>query len=252
MIDPSIAGRFALLLVRPGMVVLAAPPFGSIYTPPQVKIGLSVILAVVMLPVVPLPEAATSTALAVVVAREAAVGLAVAMAIRVLLAGAEFAGQLAGFQLGFAYAAIVDPLTGARNNVVTTIYSSLTLLTLLAINGHHALLRALAHSYTVLPVGTGSVDRAMGLHVAGMLGLIFTLGAQLAAPIVIVLVIVEIVLGLLSRAAPALNLLVLGFPIRLLVGLAALAGAVAIVPGVVGAFAPAALSLAMRLAGTLR
>ena len=55
MIDPSVAGRFALLLVRPGMVVMAAPPFGSIYTPPQVKIGLSVILAVVMLPVVQLP-----------------------------------------------------------------------------------------------------------------------------------------------------------------------------------------------------
>jgi flagellar biosynthesis protein FliR len=250
--DLAFVTRLGLLLVRPGLLVAAAPPFGAMYTPTPVKIGLSVVLGIALAPAVNLPGEVGMAALALILAREAAIGLALALSVRAMMAGAELAGQLAGFQLGFAYAATVDPQTGARNSVVAALYSSLTLLTFLAINGHHALLKALAESYQALPVGLGHIDAGMAKAVASLLGLLFVFGTQVAAPIVIVLLIVEVAIGLISRAAPALNLMVLGFPIRLLAGLIALAAAVGVVPSVVSRLVVPALEMAGRLAYSFR
>jgi flagellar biosynthesis protein FliR len=250
--DLAFVTRLGLLLVRPGLLVAAAPPFGALYTPTPVKIGLSVVLGIALAPSVALPADVGMAALVVILAREAAIGLALALSVRALMAGAELAGQLAGFQLGFAYAATVDPQTGARNSVVAALYSSLTLLTFLGINGHHALLKALAESYRAMPVGLGHVDASMARSVTSLLGLLFVFGTQLAAPIVIVLLVVEVAIGLISRAAPALNLMVLGFPIRLLAGLVALAAAIGVVPSVVTRLVVPALEMAGRLAFAFR
>jgi flagellar biosynthetic protein FliR len=251
-IDLAFVTRLGLLLVRPGALVLAAPPFGGLYTPAPVKIGLSVILAVAMAPLVAVPSDVPAAALGVVLAREMAIGLALAFAVRILMAGAELGGQLAGFQLGFAYAATVDPNTGARNNVLASLYSALTLFTFLGLNAHHALLRAVAESYRAMPIGVGHLEASLGHSVASLLGLIFVFGTQVAAPVVIVLLLVELGVGLISRAAPALNLMVIGFPLRLLAGLIALAATIAVVPSLVARLVVPALELAGRLAFAFR
>jgi flagellar biosynthetic protein FliR len=250
--DLSFVTRLGLLLVRPGLLIAAAPPFGALYTPVPVKIGLSVVLGIVLAPNVNLPGAVGLPAFAVILAREAAIGLALALSVRVMMAGAELAGQLAGFQLGFAYAAAVDPQTGARNSIVSAVYGSLALLTFLGINGHHALLKALAASYRELPIGLGHVDPAMAGQVGNLLGLLFVFGTQVAAPVVIVLLVTEVAIGLVSRVAPALNMMALGFPIRLIAGLVALAATIGVVPSVVARFVVPALEMAGRLAYSLR
>ena len=238
--------RLGLLLVRAGMVFGTAPVFGGTAAPTSLKIVLSVTMAMLMLPVVPIPGTVGPGELTLVIAREAAIGLALAMAVRVMVAGAELAGQLAGFQLGLSFAAIVDPQTGVRSNVLAMMYGMLALFTFFGVNGHHAMIRALARSYVELPVGPGGLDGSMTVLVSRMLGLIFLLGAQLAAPIVVVLIIVELALGLIVRAAPAMNLMVIGFPLRLLVGLTALAVAVQVVPLLVSRVAEPAFDLSLR------
>ena len=248
MIDLSFVTRLGILLVRPGALVLAAPPFGGLYTPTPVKIGLSVVLGLAMAPAVNLPGEVSGAALTVIAAREMAIGVALAFAVRVLLAGAELGGQLAGFQLGFGYAAVVDPQTGARNNLLASLYSSMTLFTFLATNAHHSLLRALAETYRAMPIGFGHLDGSLGQSVASLLGLIFVFGTRVAAPVVIVLLVVELAVGLISRAAPSLNLMAIGFPLRLLAGLVALAGTIGVVPSVVAHLVVPALELAGRLA----
>lgn len=250
--DLSFVMRLGLLLVRPGALIAAAPPFGGLYTPATVKVGLAVVLAVVLAPAVQVPGDLGSAALALVVARELLIGVALGMAIRLLLAGAELAGQLAGFQLGFAYAATVDPQTGARNNIVASIYANLALVVFVGINAHHVLLRGLAGSYAALPVGLGHVDQQMTSAVAQMLGAVFVIGAQLAAPVVIVLLIVELAIGLLTRSVPSLNVMVIGFPLRLVAGLLALGAAIAAVPAMVHSSAPRLVDLATRLAQLFR
>jgi flagellar biosynthetic protein FliR len=107
-------------------------------------------------------------------------------------------------------------------------------------------------SFEVLPVGAGGVDAALPAVVMRLLGVVFLVGAQLAAPVVIVMLVAELALGLLARAAPTLNLMAQGFPVRLLVGLLALAAMIRVVPGVVASAVPGALELAVRTAAAFR
>jgi flagellar biosynthetic protein FliR len=245
-IDAPAIARFGLLLVRPGAMVMAAPVFGGLHVPAPVRIGLAILLGIVIAPQVPAPAAGGPVGLVVTVAIEAVIGIALAFGLRLLIGGAELAGHLAGFQMGLSYAAIVDPQSGVRNNVLAALYANLALVTFLGIDGHHAIVRALVGSYEALPLG-GTISGAFGAHVAQMLGFVFVTGARLAAPVVTVLLIVELALGLIARAAPALNLMVVGAPVRLLAGLAALAVGIQVVPSVLAGAAGPALDTTVRL-----
>lgn len=252
MIETAAIARFGLLVVRPGMLVAAAPVFGGLHVPVTVRIGLAVLLSVALAPVVPTPDAFSTPGLVMVVATEAVIGIALALGLRVLVAAAELAGHLAGFQLGLSYASIVDPQSGVRNNIIAALYGNLAVVTFLGINGHHQLIRGLAASYESLPIGSGSLGGAFAPLVSHLLGLVFVTGARLAAPVVTAVLIVEILMGLIARAAPSLNLMVIGTPMRLLVGLLALAAGIQVVPGVVASSAVPALEAGFRLVRAVR
>jgi flagellar biosynthetic protein FliR len=240
--------RFGLLVIRPGMLVVAAPLFGATFVPAPVRIGLGVLLGVLVAPLVShLPANSEPVSIAVTVVAETVIGIALGMGVRVLVAAAELAGHLVGFQMGLSYAALVDPQSGVRNNMIATLYANLAIVTFLAIDGHHSMLRALVASYEALPIGGIQASTGMGVLVAQMLGLVFVTGVRLAAPVVTVLLIVELALGLISRAAPSLNLMVVGTPVRLLAGLAALALGIQAVPAVVSSVGRPAIDITLRL-----
>src|SRR4029450_13447332 len=140
--------------------------------------------------------------------RELLIGTALALSVRTPVAGAELAGHLAGFQIGYAYASLVDPQSGARNGVLSALYANVTLMVFLAVDGHHQLLQALAASYAALPLGAGTWQATADLAplVARTLGTVFVLGVRIAAPVVLVLFVVEVGVGLLSRAGPQVNI----------------------------------------------
>jgi flagellar biosynthesis protein FliR len=241
-----------LLLVRPGTLILTAPGFGGAYAPPQVKIGLTLLLAIVLMPTATMPEVGSSVGLAVILAREMAIGLALGMSIRALVAAAELAGQLAGFQMGLSYSAIVDPQSGVRNNLLSALYGNIAVVTFLLMNGHHAFLRALRDSYDSLPMGAGHIGGSLPEAVMGLLGLVFTFGARLAAPLVIVLVITELALALIARSAPALNLMAVGAPVRLIVGLILLGFVAPAAVGGLSSISGAVLQAGVRAAEAFR
>lgn len=246
--DLSTLASLGLVLVRVGTLVMVAPVFGGTFAPAPIKIGLSLALTLVLLPLVPLPETLTVAGLLVVALREVLIGLAIGFGVRVIVNAAEMGGYLAGFQLGFAQAATIDPSTGVRNNTVALLYGNLALFVFFAVNGHHLVLRALQQSYGRLPVGVGQTDAGVTAAVTGMLGTVFLVGVQLAAPVVVVMLVLEIGLGLLGRAAAGIDLFALTPPVRLLVGLAALGTGIVAVPEVVNTLIRRALELAARLA----
>lgn len=252
MIEFTPAIRYALLLVRPGMLITVAPVFGAGFAPAQVRIGLVMLLAFTLLPLIAVPASLSLTVLTLAVARETAIGLALGLAIKALVTGAEFAGHLAGYQLGLSYGSIVDPANGVRNNVVAALYGNLAVLVLFATDGHHALIRAMAQSYQYMPVGTGGVDASLVRSVTDMLGIVFVLGVRLALPVVVALLVVELAMGLLSRAAPMLNLMVVSTPVRLVVGLIVVAAVVPIAPQLIARFATLALEVGARTARAFR
>jgi flagellar biosynthetic protein FliR len=252
MTDTSVLIRLALLMVRPGVVVALAPTLGSAFVPARIKIGLTFLLGVALLPSVALPQTAALGPLVAVIAREMAIGLAIGLTLRALIAGVEFAGHLSGYQMGLSYAATIDPTNGVRNSTVTSLFGTLAVLSLFAVNGHHAILRALAMSYSGLPIGDGAVSASLLASVRETFALVFVTAARLAAPIVVVLLIVEVAVGFISRVAPSLSFMVIGYPLRLIVGLFALGLVVSTVPGVVSGLTERTLRLALDAASAFK
>lgn len=242
----------ALLLVRPGMIVMATPFFGALNAPAHIRVGLTMLLAVLMAVASPMPPSLPATGLAVVILRELAIGLAIAMSVRLLVAGAEFAGHFVGYQIGLSLGSLIDPQSGVRNNVLALLYANVLVVLCLATNVHHAVLRALADSYVQLPVGLGAIGDTVASSVASILGVIFVIGLRIAAPVVVVLLLVEVALGLLARVAPSLNVIIAGAPVRLIAGLLVLAAGLAGLPPLLARYVPTAFQLASDLAGAFR
>lgn len=239
--------RLGVILVRPSALVLSAPLFGGTHVQPLVKVGLSVLLALIIAPVIRPPD--VDVGLTLLIARELVIGVSIGLAVRIVVSAAELAGYLAGFQAGFAIAAVIDPQQGVRNNMIAVLYGGLAMFVFFIVDGHHAVLVALVESYEAMPIGGGGpVDQSLVGSVASALGLIFLVAVQMAAPIIFALLIVELGLGLIARVAPAMNLMVLGFPIRVLAGLVALALAISVAPTLVRILIPRALELGAQTA----
>ena len=246
-----VLGRLAVLLVRPGVVVALVPTFG-VFAPAHIKIGLTALLALGLLPAVTVPPAVDVAVLGAVIAREVVIGFALAAAVRALVAGVEFAGFLSGQQMGLNYASTIDPSSGAKHTVVTTLFNMLAVLTLFAINGHHTILRALASSYAGLPIGGGDINASLLTSVRDTFALVFVTAVRLSAPIVVVLLIVEVIIGFISRVTPALSFTVIGYPVKMIVGLFVIGLVVATVPGVVTSLADRTIRLALETAAAFR
>lgn len=242
---------FAIALIRPSLLVVGTPLFGGTFTPPMVRVGLVVVLGAFMAPLIGVPRTFEPGMFPTVVLREVLIGFALALSVRLLIAGAELGGYLSGFQMGLSYAALIDPQSGVRNNVLAALYGSFAMVVLLLTNGHHELLRALAASYEALPIGGGAIASGLAELVARMFGLMFTLGVRLAAPLIITLLLVEVALGVMARVAPTLNLMVTAAPVRLLVGWMALALTLRVLPDILTRAFPQALTLGARTAGAL-
>lgn len=234
------------------MLIAAAPVFGGRFAPPHVRVGLAVLLALLPVPGVPVPVVTTAAGLGLVIAREMAIGLAMAMGLHTLIAGAELGGHLTSSQLMLSYGSVIDPQGGVRSTLIGTLYGNLTLLTFFAINGHHALVRGLMASYEALPIGAGAIESSLVSTVMQMFGVVFVFGLRLAAPVVVVMLLVELATGLISRAAPAMNLMVVAMPVRVFVGLVVVSAVVPLVPRLATQFAPIATELGWLLARAFR
>ena len=242
----------ALLLVRPGMLVIGTPILGGLYAPVHLRVGLTVLVAILLAPVVALPATLSAAGLTIVIAREIAIGLALALSIRVLIAALEFAGHFSGYQIGLSAGALIDPQSGVRNTTLAVLYGNLAVLLCFLTNAHHLLLEALADSYASLPIGVGAISSNVAASAAEMLGMVFVFGVRVAAPVIIVLLLVELALGLIAKVAPALNVMIAGAPIRLIVGLLVVAATVAGIPAIVREGIPAVLRIGVTLANAFR
>lgn len=248
----STMAQLGILVARPGALIATAPAFGGAFAPPPVRIGLAIMIAVLLVPAVPPQSFASTAGLGLVVAREMAIGVLMALSLRAILAGAELGGHLTGSQLMLSYGSVVDPQGGVRSNLVANLYGNLALVTFLLMNGHHALLRALAASYSAIPIGQGGLGVSLGSTVVQLLGIVFVLGARLAAPIVVVMLLVEVGTAIMARVAPSLNLMAVAPPIRVAVGLLAMATMVPLVPSIVRAASSGVGELALRAASAFR
>jgi flagellar biosynthetic protein FliR len=206
-------------------LIAAAPVLGNSAVPNSSKILLAVMLATVIGPTVPALPAADPLSLAglLILAQELLVGLGMGLSMRIVFAAIEMAGEISSLTMGLGFATFFDPQSHGRSSAVGQLLALLTSMAFLAANVHLVLLAALAESFVSLPVSAAPLSGAGFKHLADWGGKIFASGVQISLPIVAALLLTNVALGILTRAAPQLNLFGIGFPITLGVGMLVIA-----------------------------
>jgi flagellar biosynthetic protein FliR len=257
MIAPGFAGVEAQLwlwmiaMIRPGAAFLAAPIFGAAAVPVQLRIILSLAIGMAALNSVPITiptGGVASIAGVAMIMGEVLSGLALGFALQLGYGAAFVAGELIANTMGLGFASMVDPLSGASSTVVGQFLSMLATALFLAANGHLLLIEIIVDSYQALPPGNAypSFDAIGGIIRFG--SLMFAAGLTIALPVGFVLILVQMIMGVIGRSAPAMNLFAVGLPATLLAGVVLLGMATPAMAEAIARFLSDALDMARLIA----
>jgi len=218
--DPRAIISFYLTLFRISVVLFVMPFFGDTI-PLLVKATLLIVLTLAVWPQLSFPAEyfpANPLNLAVMFAGEIVLGMSLGIIVRMLIAAVQIGGQIINFQMGFSMVNAIDPLTGMQEPVTTHFLYMCTMLTFLTLNGHLHLIKALGDSFGIVPPGGLFLTPQLMSEVMLFAKQMFILGVRIAAPVILALFLVDLALALISKMAPQMNVLVLGFPLKIMVG----------------------------------
>jgi flagellar biosynthetic protein FliR len=213
------------VMVRIGAAFIAAPVFGAVTVPLPVRIALSGAVGLLVLaahPVTP-PAVVFSLATILSVAAEALVGLALGLVLQIAFAAPLLAGEMIGNSMGIGFASMVDPQNGSSSQAIGQFMSIMLTLLFLSLNGHLILVEMIVKSYDAMPPGAAWLSAGRLRDIVFFGGYAFSAGFLLALPVGFLLLCLNLIVGMLSRSAPALNLFAVGLPASLAVGVVALA-----------------------------
>jgi flagellar biosynthetic protein FliR len=225
--------QVAPVALRIGGLLTFCPFFGDRAVASRIKVGLLIALTALLFPVVP-PRSVSLGPVDWVqmVLGELLVGLLIGLSLQVVFEGMQFAGHVSGIQLGLSLATLFDPQSEADSTVLPVFYNLIALLIFLQLDIHHWVLRGLARSFEYLPVGSVVVTQLLSRELVRVLGALFVLGIQIAAPVLLATLVIDVVMSFLSKASPQIPAMLLGIPVKSLTGYALLIGAVALWPGI--------------------
>ncbi len=209
---------FLIVLSRVAGFTAAIPVFSSAQTPAQLKTGLAVIVAIVLYPI--LSPFVTEVGLSphsftLLIVAELLLGLLIGLIARLIFTAVEFGATVIGFQMGFAAANVFDPQNERQVALISQFQNIFTILIFLAIDGHHLFIKAAALSYELLPPGKFNLGGEAVPYLMTLASHMFVLGVQFSAPVLAILLLSSLVLGILARVFPQLNVFLLSFPVNI-------------------------------------
>ena len=217
----DMAGFFMLVLVRLTGMFVVAPFFGRRNIPAIFKAGFAFVNALIAVSVLKdrtIPETNGIVQFVAAAGSEFIVGMLIGYVSYMIFSAIYLAGQLIDMQMGFGIVNVIDPLSNIQVPVTANFYYIMTMLVFLLINGHHALIEALHRSFEIIPVGRAVFSDILFTDVLRMFGYIFELGFKFAAPVTAAILIVDVMLGIMSKTVPQLNVFVVGMPAKILIG----------------------------------
>ncbi|MDY0389332.1 MAG: flagellar biosynthetic protein FliR [Desulfobulbus oligotrophicus] len=209
---------FLVCLARVIAIIAAIPVFGGSQIGGRLKIGLSVMISLLLFPLIApyTPKAQlTLTGLALLLVNEVLLGALIGLVTQMIFAAISFGGTVIGYQMGFAAANIFDPQTTQQLSLMSQFVNILAMLAFLTLNMHHFFFHAIIESFVLLPPGTLDFSGGAVQELMKLAGNMFTLGVRFSAPILALLLIVNLVLGILARVFPQLNVFMLSFPLNI-------------------------------------
>lgn len=212
---------FALVLVRMTGLVIAAPIFGSRMIPGRIRGAFVIAMAAMIFPLVQ-RQAPMQVSWGSVIAGatgEMMIGLTIGISLAIFVSGVEVAGLMVGRQAGLAIGQVFDPTNNTQGSIVGQVYT-ITLMTIfLLAGGHRATMSALLDTYEAIPLLSFHVNDSIPLLLVEMLTAAFVLGIRMAGPVLIALFLSGTAMGFLSRTMPQLNILSIGFTVRVMVAI---------------------------------
>lgn len=210
---------YLLPMVRVLGIFTSAPFFGNRYVPATVRVGLGIAISAIItpsLPVVSIDLVSWNGTLALI--QQFLIGVSLGFCIRIIFTAVEFAGELTGMTMGFGFATFFDPQSQGHSSSISQFLSALLMLIFLGSDLHLLILEILSSSFKEIPLDHGGFKDLQYQSLANLGGNIFKYGVQLALPLITALLLINMTLGVLTRAAPQLNLFGIGFPLSLLGG----------------------------------
>jgi len=210
-----------LVFIRIGAILIMAPLFGSRNVPFQLKAGLSLVLAMVIFPVAGFQEVYLTGIPSLVTAMmgEVLIGVIIGFTARLIFSAVQLAGQLIGFQMGFGIVNVIDPQTSTQFSIVAQFQNIMTLLIFLALDAPYWFILAITSSFELMPpLGFWFMNSLMEAIVSLSCDM-FVIAAKVAAPVIAVLLFTSVALGLIARTVPQMNIFIVGFPIKIAIGL---------------------------------
>lgn len=216
-----ILGAF-LIFVRVSSMIMTAPFFSSAAFPAQVKIFFALITSILLFPVIPaenvlIPTDSGILSLGIAIVIEVLVGVALGLVGQLVFAGLEMAGRLISLKIALGFASVVDTMTQQQSSHVSNLFNMLAILVFLLIDGDKIYLKALVHSFDVVPIQQAQLQLA-GPFMLEVATYLFVIGVQIISPFLIVLFLVDLSLAIFARIMPQANIMFIALPIKIGVG----------------------------------
>jgi flagellar biosynthetic protein FliR len=214
-------GQVLWPFIRVGSCLMVAPVFSGQAVPTRIRIVLAGAIAMILAPMISIPPQLEPFSIEglVVTAQQVVIGIALGFCLQLVFDAVTLGGQLIANSMGLSYALTVDPVRGTGTTALGEMYSIFATLVFLALNGHLRLIEVLADGFRTLPVGSSAFGKADLWQVVIWGTTLFSGALSIALPGITALLIVNLAFGMVSRAAPSLNLMAVGFPVILVCGL---------------------------------
>jgi len=216
----SFLASFLWPLMRIGSVFMAAPIFASRQVPARWRAALALVITWIVMPVLPpVPVVETFSHEAMLIAlQQIAIGVLMGFILQLVFAAIVFAGQVMAYSMGLGFASMMDPQNGVQVPVVSQFYLILVTLLFLVLNGHLILIELVIDSFKTVPVAVDGLSRNTLWDIVIWGGRVFSGGLLMALPVVTALLVVNLGMGIITRAAPQLNIFAVGFPMTMMIG----------------------------------
>lgn len=211
-----------LVLIRMSGLFILSPVFGRQNMPALFKVGFAFFLTLIYITAtenLAVDYQESMVLYVVYVVKELAIGIIMGYVTYIVMSGIYLAGQIIDNQIGFGYANVLDPITNIQVPLTSNFYYTYIILIFLLINGHHMIIRALFYSYKIIPLGQLTFSSDVIQELGSLMAEMFGIALRISAPIIAAVFIADVVLGVLSKTIPEMNVFVLGMPIKVMLGL---------------------------------
>ncbi|MFL5963101.1 MAG: flagellar biosynthetic protein FliR [Gaiellaceae bacterium] len=222
---------FMLVLARVGGIFFLAPVFSSRIIPPRAKLIAALAISLALTPIAEHGQQISDDPVVItqLLVKEVGIGLAFALALGTITAAVQAAGSLIDTLAGFSFGAIVDPFSGVNAAVLSQLYSVFTALVLVLSGGDRLMIEGLARSYTLVPLGSMPQPGRLAGLATNELTQVALVAVELAAPVVVALVVADASFGLVARAVPQMNVFVVALPAKIILTFAIVAASLPVV-----------------------